>query len=345
MNTEHRRLLFKLVQYTVGILALVWVVTQVKWSEAFALLSDLSYTVLFIVIGITVLQVLCQFSTWHVLINRFARTSFKTAASVKLTVTFINQLFPSRLSGRAAAPVVLKNQAGLCYADAVAVSGVHTGLYAVLYGLISLLGVLFLAVTDLLTVSLVGLLLLSTGLYLLAGLLVLIAGTNMHVMNRFVAIVDHLALRIPGTTIGSRLSALIHRVPDFTEDSAESFRSVVGSWAVLGGYALGWIGAQLIGPGVRVWILLTALGAGAGIDPVLFPFYLVAAYSVTLLPLTPGGIGVTEAAASAVFIALGVPSEIIVPVIFIDRFLGVYLPALGGWYPSMQLDLSTKSPD
>jgi uncharacterized protein (TIRG00374 family) len=80
---------------------------------------------------------------------------------------------------------------------------------------------------------------------------------------------------------------------------------------------------------------------GVTVQPaILLPLYLVTAYSVTLLPLTPGGIGVTEATATAVFVSLDVPSAVIIPVIFLDRFLGVYLPALVGWYPSLDMDLS-----
>jgi len=79
---------------------------------------------------------------------------------------------------------------------------------------------------------------------------------------------------------------------------------------------------------------------GVSVDPLLLPLYLVTAYSITLLPLTPGGIGVTEATAVAVFAGLGLPEAVVIPVVFLDRFLGVYLPALVGWYPTTKLDVS-----
>jgi uncharacterized membrane protein YbhN (UPF0104 family) len=37
--------------------------------------------------------------------------------------------------------------------------------------------------------------------------------------------------------------------------------------------------------------------------------------------------------------ALGVPAAIAGPTILIDRLLGMYLPAVVGWYPTMRLDL------
>lgn len=340
-----RRYAGSIIRYGLGLLALAWLLSEIDVDRVLALLGEIGPSAVAVLTVVTGVGLIARVYMWHVLIAHYRQTGFLASAKTDLAVNFINQLLPSRLSGRAAAPLVLHNQTGLRYADAVAVSGVHTGLYAILYGLCSFLGILFLILGGQLALSLVGLLLLSTGLYLIAGLFVMIAGINMYLMNRFIELLDALVLRLPGATIGSRLSALVRKVPEFTEVSANSFRNLGSSWSALGGYMLGWVGSVLIGPGIRVWILLTALGTSAGLDPMLFPFYLVAAYSVTLLPLTPGGIGITEATASAVFIALGVPREIIVPVIFIDRILGVYLPALGGWYPSMQLDLSIRSTD
>ena len=80
--------------------------------------------------------------------------------------------------------------------------------------------------------------------------------------------------------------------------------------------------------------------ANVGKNLSTLPLYLVTAYSITLLPLTPGGIGVTEATAVAVFAGLGIPESVAIPVIFLDRFLGVYLPALLGWYPATDVDVS-----
>jgi uncharacterized membrane protein YbhN (UPF0104 family) len=48
---------------------------------------------------------------------------------------------------------------------------------------------------------------------------------------------------------------------------------------------------------------------------------------------------VAEVSALYVFVALGVPEAAIVSAILIDRFLGVYLPALVGWVPMMNVDL------
>lgn len=337
-NTTLRRVGVKLGQYGIAIIALAWVLRRIEIERTVQVLRSIAPGTILVLIVVTVLGLLARFYTWHVLINQIQRTDFLAAASTDLVVNFVNQLLPSRLSGRAAAPVILRSNTGIGYANAIAVSGVHTGLYAVLYGLVSLLGLLF--VSTQLPIGLVFLLTLSTTLYFIAGLVVLFAGNNLGVMNRFVTVLDAIAQRIP--RIGSRLSGLVHKLPEFTDDSARSFRNLSSNFSNVAAYAAGWICAMVLAPGIRVWLLLYSLGVS--FDAVLLlPLYLITAYSVTLLPLTPGSIGVTEATATAVFISLGLSGEVIVTVVFIDRFLGVYLPALSGWYPSLRLDLSALS--
>jgi uncharacterized protein (TIRG00374 family) len=337
-NTTIRRVGVKIAQYGIAILALAWVLRRIEIGRTVEVLQSIGLETVLILVVVTVFGLLARFYTWHVLINNIRSTEFLAAASTDLVVNFVNQLLPSRLSGRAAAPIILRSRTGIGYPDAIAVSGVHTGLYAVLYGLVSLLGLAF--VYTQLSIGLVLLLTLSTTLYFVAGVVVLLAGNNLGVMNRFVAVLDDTAQRIP--RLGSRLSGLVHKVPEFTDDSVRSFRALSNDYSSLAAYAVGWIIAMVLIPGMRVWLLLQSLGVGFE-AVLLLPLYVVTAYSVTLLPLTPGGIGVTEATATAVFIALGIPGEIIVSVVFIDRFLGVYLPALSGWYPSLRLDLSLLS--
>ena len=102
--------------------------------------------------------------------------------------------------------------------------------------------------------------------------------------------------------------------------------------------------AMIVVPGVRTWLLLNAAGVEFS-PPVLLPVALVTAYAVTLLPLTPGGVGVAEASATLVLAALGIPASVAAPTILIDRFLGVYLPAFAGWVPAMRLDISSVLSD
>lgn len=326
------------VQYGIGLAALAWLLTQVQFAEAVSLLGRVDPPTVAALAVVTAVGLVGRFYTWQVVMNRVQPVSLRAAGSTDLIVNFVNQLLPSRLSGRVAAPFVLRSRTGMAYADAAAVSGVHTGVYAVLYGLTAALG-LALAATRL-SVGVVLLLALSTGLYLAAGAFVLLAGANLTLLNRLVAGLERLFRRLP--RVGARLADRTGSLLGFTAVSAAAFRRLAAAPDVWARYAAGWTVALVVAPGLRFLLLLGAFGVS--FEPAaLLPLYLVAAYSVTLLPLTPGGIGVTEATATVVFVALGMPSAVVVPVVLADRFLGVYLPALFGWYPSLALDFSELS--
>ena len=333
-----RRVAVATIQYGIGLLALWWLLSQVRLGDVVDLLGRLDALTIAAIVVVTAVGLVGRFYTWHAVLNRVQPVSLRAAGSTDLIVNFVNQLLPSRLSGRVAAPFVLRSRVGMAYSDAAAVSGVHTGIYAILYGVTAALGIAF-ALTQL-SVEIVLLLVLSTGLYLAAGAFVLLAGVNLTLLDRLVLGLERALSHVP--RVGASLAARLDGAVDFTEASSGVFRDLASSPRVWAGYAAGWVLALVLAPGIRVWLLLGAFGTP--FEPaVLLPLYLVAAYSVTLLPLTPGGIGVTEATATVVFVALGVPSSVIVPVVFIDRFLGVYLPAVAGWYPSLQLDLSKLS--
>jgi len=336
-----RALAFTTLQYGVALAALAWVVLQVEPGAALARLARLDLPALAALVAVTLVGLAARFYTWQAVLAPVHPVGFRTAASTDLIVNFVNQLLPSRLSGRVAAPFVLRSQTGMAYADAAAVSGVHTGVYAVYYGLTAAAGLgLAVALTGLST-GLVLLLALSTGLYLAAGVVVLLAGTNLRLLDPLMAWLAGTASRLP--RVGDRAAERVRGLLAFTEASTDSVRQLVADPGVWARYALGWLVALVLAPGLRVLLLFGALGVA--FEPAaLLPLYLVTAYSVTLLPLTPGGVGVTEATATAVFVALGVPGEAVVPVVVVDRTLGVYLPAVAGWYPSLSLDLSDLSP-
>lgn len=322
------------IKYGIGILALAWLLNQITFNQVVTVFQRTEARTFLLVIFVTGIGLAGRFYTWHVLCNRFQRTDFMAAANTDLILSFINQLLPSRLSGRAVAPFVVRSEFGMRYPEAVAVAGVHTGLYAVLYGGVSLVG--FLLSYRQFSPAIAIILLLSTVLYLGAGIVVLFAGIHLDAMD---ALVERFSVieRLP--VVGDHLSGVVEKFPSFSEASANFFDTLSYDVSILVRYSMGWI-VDKFAAGVRVWLLLTALGTSFD-SVILLSVYLVTAYSITLLPLTPGGIGVAEATAAAVFIALGVPSVVIVPVVFLDRFLGVYLPALLGWYPSVQTDFST----
>jgi uncharacterized membrane protein YbhN (UPF0104 family) len=87
--------------------------------------------------------------------------------------------------------------------------------------------------------------------------------------------------------------------------------------------------------GLRFGIISLALGAEI---PVWLFFILPAMmYSVTILPISVSGLGITEVTGSAVLMALGVSPEIAAAVVVVDRFAISYLPVVAYYLYSIYL--------
>jgi uncharacterized protein (TIRG00374 family) len=339
MSDIRSRLLW-LLRYGIGTVALGWLVWQADWQAVLETLSGMAPAAVAIVLGASVLGTVAQFWNWHVLLNRVQPTPFRAAAGVMLTVRFVNHLTPSQAVGKSLAPAVLRQYTGYSWGIVVAVATLHTALFAFLYGVVAMAGLGVFA-TDL-SIGLLLVIALSAGLYLFVGPLLLVTGAR---LGGAATLADGIRQRFPVDRIPyaeAGLDKVANSLPDIGAETAETLAKLRRDPIAIGGYILGWSVALLLAPAVRVWLLLAA--AGVDFTPaILLPLVLVTAYSVTLLPITPGGIGVAEASATLVLAALGVPAAIAGPTILIDRFLGTYLPAVLGWYPTMQLGLPWES--
>jgi len=336
VTSRARDLGITVAQYGIAVVALSWLLTQFDITSAIDLLAGVKTETALAVIAVSILGICGRAYTWHAVITPLSTVRFRTAAGTTLIVNFVNQLLPSRLSGRLAAPFVLRSQTGMDYSDAAAASALHTAVFALYYGLAATAG-LVLAI-PLLRIELLVVLALATSLYFVAGLAILFGGLRLTYLDRLIGWLSGVAVRVPrvGKGLAERLDGLL----EFTDSSTTTFRSLASEPAVWLRYVIGWAVDLVLAPGVRVGLLLGSFGVG--FEPlVAVPLYLLVAYTVTLLPLTPGGIGITEATATAVFVALGIPAEVIIPIIFVDRFLSIYLPSLAGWYPSVRLDVTS----
>lgn len=330
----YRRRLLIVLQWAVALGAFWYVARGVDWAGAASDLAGIPAVVVLAVLGITALEFGSRFSMWYALLSGRVGVSLATTARIDLTIKFINHLIPSKASGHSVAPLILRHYTDSDWPEAVSIAGLNTGLYAALYGVVALAGLAVFAPRLgpgwLLVIAL------STGIYLAAGAVVLLAGRRLDVAGQLIGRLEGLLGRVP--KVGDRLGGLAAALPTFGADSAAAFGERSGRPEVLLGYGLGWAGTLMLFPGLRVWLLLDALGE-TFTPAVLLPVVLVTAYSVTVLPLTPGGVGVAEASSTAVFVALGVAPGVAAVVVLVDRVLGVYLPAVLGWLPVATLDL------
>lgn len=322
------------VQYSLAVVALVWVFSTVNWHQMFRLTQSLSPILVLAVLAISAIGVFPHVWMWSVLLSRFEAVDPCSVLQADLVIKFVNTLFPSRIIGRSIAPLSLHYFTGIGWTESTAVVGAHTGLYALCYALIGLGGVTLLYSKLSVGVSLlVGI---SITVYLVVGILIVLGGSRMDqfepVMLRFSKSAD----KIP--VIGAKIASLVSGVSGVIAESATGFQAILADRRAVLRYGVAWVLGLAVLPGLRVYLLFVGFGTPPE-TPWLLPLYLVTAYAVTILPLTPGGIGVAEATSTVVFVGLGYPTAVVVPVILFDRTLGVYLPALAGWYPTATADL------
>lgn len=332
---ERKRIGLKLIQYSLIIVALAWITTQIEWGKTVALLMRIDPSIFVAILFVTGLEFATRFSMLNALLNGRHSTRFFTAARINLVVKYVNNLLPSRAAGRSLVPLAVHHYTDHNWTESISIAGLGTGLHAILYGIVAVVGLVVFAAQ--LPHGLLAVLGLSTALYIVIGVAVLTAGRRLDAASGLAATASGRLTGLP--VIGERLDGLLDHFPSFTRDASVVFKDLSGNPQVLSVYTLSWIGTLMLFPGLRVWLLLT--GLGESFTPVvLIPIVLVTAYSVTLLPLTPGGVGVAEASATMVFVALGMPEAIAVPIVLLDRVLGMYLPSLLGWFPMMELDVS-----
>lgn len=336
MTSRWKRRGVTTLQWSVTVLAFWYIVRGVSWRRTLSLLSGVDAWVLLIVLVATILEFGTRFSQWWILLNGREPTVFGDAVRIDLVVKFVNHIVPSKASGHSIAPAVVRHYTDSDWSSSVAISGLNTGLYAMLYGLVALCGMALLARS--LPIGLAVVIFLSSGFYLVVGLVILLAGRRLDLAGSLFARFGAGVETVP--YVGDLLAGIAGKLPSLTDESARLFRSLLARPAIVVPYTLAWAGTLMVFPGIRVATLLVTFG-GDFAPLWLLPLVLVIAYSVTVLPLTPGGIGVAEASATLVLVSLGVTEEIALGVVLIDRVLGVYLPALFGIVPMATLDFDS----
>ncbi|GAB3687962.1 hypothetical protein GCM10028857_21620 [Salinarchaeum chitinilyticum] len=328
----NRQRLLTAAKFLVGVALLGWVLSSVDWSALQDNLVRVDAWVLLAILAVTALEFGTRFAMWHALLRNVGQHSTRTVAEVDLSIKFINHVVPSKAAGHAVAPLVLRHFADLEWSDAVAIAGSNTALYSLCYGLVAIVGLAVFAF-ELPLWLLVGIAA-STGLYLLATVAIWLTGFG--VGRRYGQRLLAIGASVP--VVGSFVARAGGALPAIAGPARETFQATVTDPRSVIEYALAMAGTVAVFPAIRVGLLLSAFGEP--FEPALvLPIALVAAYSLTIMPITPGGVGVAEFSALYVFVALGVPEAAIVSAILIDRFLGVYLPAFVGWLPMMNVDL------
>lgn len=289
-------------------------------------LRELSPQIFAALLAVTALGLLARFGMWLIVFHNHVASGFLTAAATDLAVNFANLLLPGGLSGPVAMPPIVRELTGASWAMSIGLTGLHLGYYSLLYGIAVITGVLLIGLGTV-DPRLLVLFLLAAGIYLAVGttLIWMMTGRPMSIGSYLDWIPSGSAF---GETVLKTLRKRLRQFVSTADDMSLSPRNI----AVFTGF---WMIAVLIAPALRFWLFLSLFSSET--VTLALPVFIVLAYSVTILPISPGGIGVVEAVTVLVFGGLGIGFETAAIVVFLDRLLGVYGPALLGWVPFMTL--------
>jgi uncharacterized protein (TIRG00374 family) len=323
----------RIIQYALGIVALGWITTQVRFSAIVAVVLDLPTWTFVTLACLTIGQLFGISLLWRALIGPFGSPSPSQLVQAELLFGFVDQIVPSRVASQSIAPFVIDEFANTGVTNGAAVAVTYTLYHVALYGAVALIGLLI--VRPILSLPFQLFLGIAIAAYLGYATMLALVCWRHDALQRIVATVLGVVQRAPVPRRDLSPDTIVPAVGE----AAIGVRALASDYRRVVPFALGWLLCLVGVPGLRVWLLLEGLGVETP-EPWLVAVYVCLAYSVSVLPLTPGSIGVSEATATVVFVALGFPESVVVPTILVDRALGVYLPALAGWYPAIKTDVT-----
>ena len=326
-ETKKRRWLRRYGRYVVGICAFGWLAARLDLEASLSVVSRIPGQTLVMVFVVSIGGYLALFASWHVLFRQFADTKFVDAASVSLSLAFLNLSVPTRLPATVVNPLLITNRTSLEGGEATAITLFQITIFAGCYGVVTILGIArtFTQLSKGLVLVLAG----SAVLYFVVFLGGSAAGLGFDLVDRLLEWVGSVPKL--GQVIGST-------APSFGTTVQSGFRSCLTNAQTVGLYIACWAGSVMVASGARFWLLFQALDVTIT-DPALLPVYAVMAYAVTILPISIGGIGVAEASAVLVFSSLGFPIEVVAPVVLVDRIFASYLPGVMGVYTAVRTGL------
>ncbi|PTD94223.1 hypothetical protein C9439_04025 [archaeon SCG-AAA382B04] len=319
---KNRDLYKKILKFFVFLVVILIIANNLNFENIISEIQRIEpfYFVLFLVMAF--FNVFLWAISWKILIEKFNDVSMKKSLKIGLIVPFIGQILPARVSRVLGTPLVLKKKIKkTTNSIATAVTITNTILYSITYALICLLGVLLLR--DKLPIWLLTLLVFSGLIYLVPYSLYKLGDNYRGNLDYFLDLINYLVGLIPFIKIDIK-----EKASDFVDKTLSKSSILLEDKKIVFEFILVFIFSLSILTGLRVWFLLKGMEASINIF-ILF-FAPTMAYSISIIPITPGGIGIAELTAIFVFVSLGIPKDIAGSVILLDRIFSFYLPSLIG---------------
>ncbi len=306
-----------------GFIAILFLLflSKVDISRIISKAANIPPALLFGAFITSILAVIFHGLSWRVLINRNGNISIWNAIKARVSLIFVNHLIPAR-SGRLVAPTLISNSSNnISLSQASGIVATDTFLYAICYGFLSLIGLIctYYILPIWISLTLLGAIL----IYFIFAVIIISTTRKNEWLGTLAEKIGNLASRLPF------LSSLEGKGKDFVNDATGNMAELLESKRTLFIYITFLILSLSILRAFRFWILFLGIGY-TSINPFILLVVPITAYSVTIFPISIGGIGVSEGSAVLILSILGIPTSIAITVVFLDRIIATYVPAIFG---------------
>ena len=323
----------KILQLLFGFFFFIIAIRQIDFHTISAYLQGCQPIFLIIALLVTILSILIRLIFRKYLLGIFAEIDFKVVVKAFFANSYLSNFLPARIGGIFGEPWGLYSfsKSKIRFSDALAFSIIIILVQNFRKIILTLLGLIwFFSIFPFYYNLIIGLAILMYFGYSFLFFWALFPLMNLN------GLIGSIKSILPAKAIS--LFKSLSEMSKETSTSARYFFKYPQK-TIFGLSALVIISSLL--ESLRMWLLLLSFGVSFNfLYLILIPSL---AYSVTAFPITPGGFGVAEISGLLVFKSLGIPSEIAVSVIFLDRMLSTYWAFLFGAFLLPYLKLPTIS--
>jgi len=308
------------IKVLIGLLLFYIALAHLDYDKLFSLMQKADLRFIFLALIITVGHILVMITIRTYLINGLGKVDFAAVLKTYFSTIYFINILPSRAGGMLGEPWGLYSfsRGRIKFNDAFAFCLVITSFQNIRKVTLTIIGLalFFTMLPKYYAVMIVA------AVMLYAGYTATII-TAVFKSQKIVSLTENYNRLIPGRVISFLLAMC-----DIGQQTAAGIINFLGQKIrVVSGVPVLLAFCTLF-ESFRIWILLQAFGVEFNF------FYLLLipslAYSVTALPISPGGFGVTEVSGLLVFKAFGIAPEIALSTVFLDRALSTYWTFLVG---------------
>lgn len=258
-------------------------------------------------------------------LNVIAKTPYGVMIKAYFAANYINSITPANLGGLLGEPwgFYSFSKGMISFAQGLAFVILATTVQNIRRIILSIIGLILFY--KMLPKEYISIILLAVLVYLSYTGVFLLAIFQNHIPSFFVKPFKAVLQKLSRGFVSKIFSARLKSLP---ENIRENFGLLITSKTVYAGLAALIITDVLL-EGFRMWLLLLSFGVKFDFRLILIIPSLV--YSVTVLPVSIGGLGVSELSGIVVLQIFGISPEIALSVIFLDRFLFSYWGIVFGW--------------